>query len=33
MLAKVVVGEGAPDEKEQQQNLQESLNARIGVPQ
>ena len=27
MLAKVVVGEGARDEKEQQQNLQEGLNA------
>ena len=33
MLAKVVVGEGARDEKEQQQNLQKSLNARIGEPQ
>jgi hypothetical protein len=32
-LPGVVVGEGARDEKEQQQNLQESLNARIGEPQ
>jgi hypothetical protein len=33
MLAKVLVGECALDEKEQEQDLQESLNARISETQ